>query len=49
MIVAPITCNSVAKWAAGISDTPLLGLLVEGVGKQLPIVAMPLSNWAQRR
>ncbi|MGH3933820.1 MAG: flavoprotein [Pseudonocardiaceae bacterium] len=21
MVVAPITCNSLAKWAAGISDT----------------------------
>ncbi|MEU2042154.1 flavoprotein [Nocardia niwae] len=49
MIVAPITCNSLAKWAAGISDTLPLGLLVEGVGKQLPIVAMPFSNWAQIR
>lgn len=47
MIVAPITCNSLAKWAAGISDTLPLGLLVEGVGKGLPIVAVPFSNRAQ--
>lgn len=47
MIVAPITCNSLAKWAAGISDTLPLGLLVEAVGKGLPVVAMPFSNWAQ--
>jgi phosphopantothenoylcysteine synthetase/decarboxylase len=47
MIVAPITCNSLAKWAAGISDTLPLGLLVEAVGKRQPVVAMPFSNWAQ--
>lgn len=42
MIVAPLTCNSPAKWAAGISDTLPLGLLVEAVGKRLPVVAMPV-------
>ncbi|MGH3613796.1 MAG: flavoprotein [Pseudonocardia sp.] len=47
MIVAPITCNSLSKWAAGISDTLALGLLVEAVGKRQPVVAMPFSNWAQ--
>ncbi|WP_280370081.1 flavoprotein [Nocardia wallacei] len=47
MIAAPITCNSVAKWAAGISDTLPLGLLVEAVGKGLPLVAVPFSNRAQ--
>jgi phosphopantothenoylcysteine synthetase/decarboxylase len=49
MIVAPITCNSLAKWAAGVSDTLPLGLLVEAVGKRQPVVAMPFSNWAQIR
>ncbi|MET7774068.1 flavoprotein [Nocardia sp. NPDC005366] len=47
MIAAPVTCNSVAKWAAGISDTLPLGLLVEAVGKGLPVVAVPYSNPAQ--
>lgn len=47
MIAAPITCNSLAKWAAGISDTLPLGLLVEAVGKRQPVVAMPFSNRAQ--
>lgn len=47
LIVAPITCNSLAKWAAGISDTLPLGLLVEAVGKKQPVVAMPFSNRAQ--
>jgi phosphopantothenoylcysteine synthetase/decarboxylase len=47
MIVAPATCNTMAKWAAGISDTLPLGLLVEAVGKRLPVVCMPFSNRAQ--
>lgn len=47
MIAAPITCNSLAKFAAGISDTLPLGLLVEAVGKRLPVVVMPFSNRAQ--
>lgn len=47
MIAAPVTCNSLAKWAAGISDTLPLGLLVEAVGKRQPVVAVPFSNWAQ--
>ena len=47
MVVAPITCNSLAKWAAGISDTLPLGLLVEAVGKRQPVVAMPFSNREQ--
>lgn len=47
MVVAPITCNSLAKWAAGISDTLPLGQLVEAVGKRQPVVAMPFSNRAQ--
>jgi phosphopantothenoylcysteine synthetase/decarboxylase len=47
MIVAPATCNTLAKWAAGISDTLHLGLVVEAVGKHLPVVAVPFSNRAQ--
>ncbi len=47
MIAAPITCNSLAKWAVGISDTLPLGLLVEAVGQQLPVVAVPFSNRSQ--
>lgn len=47
VIAAPITCNSLAKWAAGISDTLALGLLVEAVGLGRPVVAMPFSHWGQ--
>jgi phosphopantothenoylcysteine synthetase/decarboxylase len=46
IIVAPATVNTVAKWAAGIADTLPLGLLLEGQGKGLPIVAMPYTNSA---
>lgn len=46
IIVAPATCNTVNKWAAGISDTLPLGILTEALGLPVPIVAMPYSNAA---
>ncbi|HKA05512.1 MAG TPA: flavoprotein [Acidimicrobiales bacterium] len=46
IIVAPATVNTVNKWAAGIADTLALGLLVEGLGRGLPIVALPFTNAA---
>jgi phosphopantothenoylcysteine synthetase/decarboxylase len=46
MIVAPATVNTINKWALGIADTLALGLLVEGMGKGLPIVALPYTNAA---
>jgi phosphopantothenoylcysteine synthetase/decarboxylase len=39
--------NTINKWAAGICDTLPLGILVEGIGKQLPIAAIPFTNYAQ--
>ncbi len=47
IIVAPATVNSINKWAAGICDTLALGILVEAIGKKLPVVAMPFTNYAQ--
>ena len=44
IIVAPATCNTVNKWAAGICDTLLLGILTEAHGRGVPIVAVPYSN-----
>jgi len=44
IVVAPATCNTVNKWAAGISDTLLLGILTESYGRGLPVVAVPYSN-----
>jgi hypothetical protein len=46
MVVAPATVNTVNKWACGIADTLALGLLIEGHGLGLPIVAMPYTNTA---
>ena len=46
LIVAPATVNTINKWAAGIADTLALGLLVEGLGAALPIVAIPFTNRA---
>jgi phosphopantothenoylcysteine synthetase/decarboxylase len=41
IIAAPVTSNSLAKWATGIGDTLPLALLVEAVGAGLPVVAIP--------
>jgi phosphopantothenoylcysteine synthetase/decarboxylase len=46
IIVAPATVNTINKWAAGICDTLALGILVEAIGKRLPIVALPFTNRA---
>jgi phosphopantothenoylcysteine synthetase/decarboxylase len=44
VIVAPATVNTINKWGAGICDTLALGIIVEAIGKRLPIVAVPSSN-----
>jgi phosphopantothenoylcysteine synthetase/decarboxylase len=49
MVVAPATVNTINKWAAGIADTLALGLLVEAVGKRVPLIAMPFTNGAMAR
>ena len=46
IIVAPATVNTINKWAAGICDTLALGILVEAIGRKLPIVAVPFTNRA---
>ena len=46
VIVAPATVNTINKWAAGICDTLALGILVEAIGKRLPVVALPSTNQA---
>lgn len=47
IVVAPATCNTINKWANGISDTLALGLITEAIGKKLPLVALPFTNKAQ--
>jgi len=44
IIVAPATVNTINKWGAGICDTLPLGILVEAIGKRLPIAALPVTN-----
>lgn len=46
IVVAPATVNTINKWAAGICDTLVLGILVEAIGKRLPVVALPFTNLA---
>ena len=46
IVVAPATVNTINKWSAGIADSLPLGLIIEGQGKGLPIVAMPFTNTA---
>lgn len=46
VIVAPATVNTTIKWALGICDTLALGILVEGIGKKLPMVSLPFTNYA---
>jgi phosphopantothenoylcysteine synthetase/decarboxylase len=46
IIVAPATVNTINKWVAGIADTLALGLVVEAVGLELPIIVMPYTNTA---
>lgn len=43
-IAAVVTLNTLAKWALGLNDSPALGLLQEGLGGGLPIVA---GVWAK--
>ena len=48
-VIAPATFNTINKLALGISDTLALGLLNEGLGAGLPIVAVPWPNAALSR
>ena len=41
VVAAPMTFNSINKWAAGASDTLALGLLNELLCTEVPIVAAP--------
>jgi phosphopantothenoylcysteine synthetase/decarboxylase len=49
IIVGGASFNTINKWAAGISDTLALGLLTEGIGLGLPLVALPFLNAAQAK
>lgn len=47
ILVAPTSFNTINKWASGHADTLALGLITEGVGKELPLVAVPHLNSMQ--
>ncbi|MCK2219564.1 flavoprotein [Actinomadura sp. ATCC 31491] len=42
VIAAPMTFNTINKWAAGITDNFAVGLLCELTGYGVPIVAVPM-------
>ncbi|MDN5805376.1 MAG: hypothetical protein L0H26_12450 [Microlunatus sp.] len=42
VVIAPATFNTLNKWAAGINDTPLLGVLNDALGLGTPILAVPM-------
>lgn len=43
---APATFNSINAWALGLTHTFVVGVVAEGIGKGIPIVAMPCVNAA---
>ncbi|GAA3122620.1 flavoprotein [Streptomyces rameus] len=49
--VAPATFNTVNAWALGITRDFVVGVVAEGIGKGIPMVAMPCVNaaYAQHR
>lgn len=46
VVVAPLTFNTLNKWAQGISDNPAVGKLNGALGRGVPVVAVPLINEA---
>jgi flavoprotein len=46
VIVAPATCDTIAKCAQGISDTYALGILTEAVSLPIRVVILPFVNSA---
>lgn len=47
VIVAPLSLNTLSKWALGICDNLVLSVVIELTGLGLPIVALPYFNRAQ--
>jgi phosphopantothenoylcysteine synthetase/decarboxylase len=44
VVAAPMTFNTINKWAAGINDNAALGVLNEALGDRVPIVASPVAK-----
>lgn len=49
ILVAPATFNTVNAWALGITRDFVVGVVAEGIGKGIPMVAMPCVNAAYVR
>ncbi|WWR48626.1 flavoprotein [Streptomyces sp. SCSIO 30461] len=49
VLVAPATFNTINAWALGLTDRFVVGVVAEGIGKGIPIVAMPCVNAAYVR
>ncbi|WP_432249444.1 flavoprotein [Streptomyces sanyensis] len=41
---APVTANSLNAWALGLTPSWVVGAVVAGVGRRVPMVAMPCVN-----
>lgn len=46
ILLAPATFNTINVWAAGITSAFVVGVVAEGIGKEIPIVTMPCVNRA---
>jgi hypothetical protein len=44
--VAPATFNTINSWALGLTHDFVVGVVAEGIGKGIPMVAMPCVNAA---
>lgn len=44
VIAAPLTFNTINRWATGVSDCIALGVLNEALGKRLPTIASVFAN-----
>ena len=49
LVAAPLTFNTLNKWAAGISDTLALGILNELLGAGIRVIAAPCIKSTLRR
>jgi hypothetical protein len=49
ILVAPATFNTVNAWALGLTNTFVVGVAAEAIGKGVPLVTMPCVNAAYAR
>ncbi|MFJ3693002.1 flavoprotein [Streptomyces sp. NPDC090052] len=49
ILVAPATFNTINEWALGLTSKFVVGVAAEGIGKGIPLVAMPCVNSAYVR